>query len=183
MDSADTFINNSPDLAPGFILADAGYDVWFGNSRGNFYSRHHTTLDPDKDKEFWDFSWSDMGLHDLPAVINKALQVSGASKLTYIGHSQGTTQMFYALSKNEAYYLDRVNLFVALGPVTNLANGKSELLTVAAKADVQYALNFLGIYEQFPRGYLTNKIYSTACRWIPALCNFGLFLIADEDTS
>lgn len=133
LDSADTWVNNSPDLAPAFILADAGYDVWVGNSRGNYYSRHNTKLDPDKDKEaFWDFSWTDMGLYDLPAVITKALDVSGAKKLSYIGHSQGTTQMFYALSKNEDYFLERVNLFVALGPVTNLANGKSELLSIVA---------------------------------------------------
>ena len=38
-----------------YLLSEAGYDVWMGNFRGNGYSRHHITLDPDTDREFWKF--------------------------------------------------------------------------------------------------------------------------------
>ena len=71
LDSANCWIMNYADVAPGFVAARAGYDVWLGNTRGNTYSLGHTTLDPKKDaKKYWDFSWYEMGVYDLPAVFD-----------------------------------------------------------------------------------------------------------------
>ena len=71
LDSAYCWIVNYADVAPAFVAARAGYDVWLGNSRGNTYSRANVDLDPDhNEKKFWNFSWYDMGTYDLPAVID-----------------------------------------------------------------------------------------------------------------
>ena len=75
-----------------------------------------------------------MGEFDVPANIKTILQVSGMPKLTYIGHSQGTSQMFAALadpavSPKVAPYVDA---FHALAPVVYLSNTK-ELGMLLAK--------------------------------------------------
>ena len=71
LDSANCWIINHADVAPAFVAARAGYDVWLGNSRGTTFSLDHTTLDHKKDEaKYWNFSWYEMGKYDLPAVID-----------------------------------------------------------------------------------------------------------------
>lgn len=38
-----------------YLLADRGYDVWMGNSRGNSNSRKHLFLDPTKE-DYWNYT-------------------------------------------------------------------------------------------------------------------------------
>lgn len=52
--SAD-WVNMGPDKSIAYQLADAGYDVWMGNARGNTWSRKHITLNPNRDSDFWEF--------------------------------------------------------------------------------------------------------------------------------
>lgn len=61
--------------------------MWLGNSRGSKYSRAHASLNPDKDVKFWQFSWQEMAIHDLPAMIDYVREVAGVEKVSYIGHS------------------------------------------------------------------------------------------------
>ncbi|CAG8728421.1 19776_t:CDS:2, partial [Cetraspora pellucida] len=101
----------------GCLLADAGYDVWFGNSRGNKYSMKHLKYDP-SGRKFWDFSMDEFALYDLPDTINYILEMTGAPSLSYIGFSQGTAQCFAALSINPKIN-SKINLFIALAPATS----------------------------------------------------------------
>jgi len=75
---ADEWINNYEQKAPAFILAKEGYDVWLGNNRGNYYSDKHKTLDPNTDKkEYYNFSFEELGHYDIPAMINKVVEITG----------------------------------------------------------------------------------------------------------
>lgn len=99
-----------------FMLADLGYDVWLGNTRGNKYSLKHRTRSP-LNQEFWDFSLDEFAHHDLPSTVDYVLQTTGMPSLTYIGFSQGTAQCFAALSVN-AELNTKINLFLCLAPAT-----------------------------------------------------------------
>ena len=77
---------------------EAGYDVWLGNSRGTRFSNEHAFYEIDTD-DYWNFEWSQMGLYDLDSIITLILSTADEfEKLNYIGYSQGTTELFYALA-------------------------------------------------------------------------------------
>ena len=80
------------------MLANKGFDIWFGNSRGNKHSRRHTKYNPDKDAAFWEFTLQDMADRDLPATLGYVFNVT-KQKMYYLGHSQGTIIMNVALSQ------------------------------------------------------------------------------------
>ncbi|KAK5670802.1 hypothetical protein BDV3_005007 [Batrachochytrium dendrobatidis] len=105
-----------PTSSLAITLAEAGYDVWLGNTRGNKYSCKHTSFKPNGER-FWDFSMDQLALCDLPDSIEYILQVTGVSSLTYIGFSQGTAQGFAALSLSTKLN-SQINLFIALAPAT-----------------------------------------------------------------
>lgn len=114
-----------------YLLADQGYDVWLGNARGNTYSRRHVKYNPDgyrfDRKKFWSFSWHEIGVFDLPKMIDYILEKTKKSKLHYIGHSQGTTAFFVLLSQRPEYN-DKIIMMNALAPVAYAKHVKSPVI-------------------------------------------------------
>ena len=109
-------------------MYDAGYDVWMGNARGNRFSKGHVTLDSEKSNKYWQFSWHDIGIHDVPETIDYVLANTNSSALHYIGHSQGTTTFFVMLSEKPEYN-EKIISFHAMAPAMFLRESPmSELL-------------------------------------------------------
>jgi lysosomal acid lipase/cholesteryl ester hydrolase len=97
------WVFNTPKVAPALVLAKAGYDVWLGNNRGTKESDKHVTL-KDTDKHFWNFTWEEMGTKDVPKIIDKISEVTNQSKISYIGHSEGATQILAGASLLPEFY-------------------------------------------------------------------------------
>lgn len=127
--SAD-FVLMGPNKSLALFSSDHGYDVWLGNNRGNKYSRMHQTLDPDSNLEYWDFSWHEMGTEDLPTIIDFVLNVTGQSKLDYIGHSQGTC-VFFVMASTKPEYNQKIRSMHALAPSIFMSHMKSNALNWA----------------------------------------------------
>ena len=141
--SAD-FILNSPGEGPkifkelssryvgknlGFTLSRLGYDVWLGNVRGNTYCRNHTKLLP-TNRKFWDFTWDEHALIDLPTTIDYVRNATKSKTVGYIGHSQGTLVMF-ALMSSKKEYNDVIKPFIALAPIGTVAGVRTPVKYLA----------------------------------------------------
>ncbi|XP_062959325.1 lipase member J isoform X2 [Cynocephalus volans] len=131
LSSASSWISNLPNNSLGFILADAGYDVWMGNSRGNTWSRKHLYLETNS-KEYWAFSFDEMAKYDLPASIDFIVKQTGQEEIFYVGHSQGTTIAFITFSTIPKI-AERIKIFFALAPVFSIKYSKSPLIKMAYK--------------------------------------------------
>lgn len=113
--ASDDWIINGPETSLAYMFADAGYDVWLGNARGNTYSRQHKHIHPDK-TDFWKFSWHEIGVYDLAAMLDYALAASNTSSLHFVAHSQGTTTYFVLMS-SLPWYNDKVRSVHLLAPI------------------------------------------------------------------
>ncbi|XP_013370354.1 PREDICTED: lipase member J isoform X5 [Chinchilla lanigera] len=190
LSSASNWVSNLPNNSLGFILADAGYDVWMGNSRGNTWSRKHMYLQTDS-QEFWAFSFDEMAKYDLPASIDFIVKRTGQEEIFYIGHSQGTTIAFIAFSTIPKI-AKRIKVFFALAPVFSVAHTKSPLIKMAytlksiikSRLDVYFSHNPSGtsVQNMVHWSQTTSPSYSIAGMNVPtATWNGERDLLADPE--
>jgi len=76
IDDGGTWFFNNDTLDLSLELCNQGYDVWATNSRGTVYSNSHLNLTIE-DKEYWQFTYNEMGMYDVPANLKYILNVTG----------------------------------------------------------------------------------------------------------
>ena len=129
-----------------------------------------------------------MAQYDVPANIKYVLKTTSKDTLSYVGHSQGTSQMFAALAdkKTRDYVNSKVNVFIALAPIVYLANQQSTFLNLLAYGSIgiETIANVFGVYSIFPGSCsetsIQAKFEAAICKIASILCN-GILAIADAD--
>mgnify|MGYP002368527994 FL=1 len=181
LDSSDTWIINDEDKAPAFILANQGYDVWLGNSRGNKHSRKHIHYNPDKDAEFWQFTFQDMADFDIPAAFRYIYNVV-KQKVNYIGHSQGTIQMHIALAKQNPAVEALMGKYFGFGPVVYVNHQESNIFTLLDKSYLLEWYHLRHIHEFMPSpGWFETDIGRLFCADFAKVCADILAQVMDSD--
>jgi lysosomal acid lipase/cholesteryl ester hydrolase len=180
--SAD-WILNGPQKSLAYALADAGYDVWMTNIRGNKYSKENIKYKV-RTKEYWNFSWHEVAVFDTPAVIDYIHKVKGAgTKIAYIGHSLGTTILFGMLSSRPEYN-DKLSVGIALAPEVFVSNMESPLKSLATLAsNVAHTEMVYGSYEFVPKDSVLGSMNKMceAQHMDSYVCNNVIFYLCGED--
>ncbi|EGI59255.1 Lipase 1 [Acromyrmex echinatior] len=174
------------DLA--FLLADKGYDVWLGNVRGTSYCRSHVKLSP-RNKEFWQFSFHEIAMRDLPAMIDYTLDHTKQKSLYFVNISMGSTILFILLSLKPEYNA-KIKLAVCLAPIA-FWNEASPIVQYIADTihnirNLQEILDFNEIYEVFALTSTTIMMGRTLCAdntITQAVCVASVFLLSGANPS
>jgi lysosomal acid lipase/cholesteryl ester hydrolase len=159
MQSSESFTirRDSSNSLP-LVLANAGYDVWLGNNRGNKYSCKHASRKP-ANEDFWDFSLDEMIRYDMPSMIEYVLVQTKAESLTLIGFSQGTAQAFACMSSGP-HLAKKVNLFIALAPVSEVRGFSNPVVDNLARARPDFIFLLFGKRSILPSTLFWRKILS-----------------------
>ncbi|XP_049764412.1 lipase 3-like [Schistocerca cancellata] len=147
----------------GYRLSDAGYDVWMGNLRGNVFSKEHLTLST-SDQAYWNYSWHEEGLLDIPALVEAALNATGAPRLALVGHSMGATAALAALALRPRL-ARHLHPLVLLAPVARLKHSTSIFTGTASLWPLLMTASRMGGVWAFPpdAGAVRSRM-SALCR-------------------
>lgn len=173
--SSDVYLLTGPNSGLPFLLADAGYDVWLANVRGNTYSKRHRKFSSNT-REFWKFSWHEIGAIDVAATIDYILQFTGEKKLHFVGHSQGGT-VYLVLMSIRPEYNEKIKTSHLLAPVAFQGYSRFSLFKKIAPI-VGYPNKWSRLImdrEYYPGNAYIQRLFDMACGGdvrLPKVCPY-----------
>ena len=120
--------------------------------------------------KFFDFTFHEMAIYDLPAMINLIINTQRCLKL-FILDTHNTLQVFIGMKLLPEYFKQTLNGVIVLGLVTSLSNNVSNFLSLAAKTRLDDFRKMVNLYELLPTKYSVNEMISILCDKLHFLCN------------
>ncbi|XP_037711024.1 lipase 1-like [Drosophila subpulchrella] len=163
MGSSASWVQFGPSSGLAYILYRKGFDVWMLNTRGNVYSQERGR-GHESDQNYWDFSFHEIGLYDIPAAIDLILGQTNQPSIQYIGHSQGST-VFFAMCSLRPIYAAKVKLMQSLSPTVIMKGLRSPVLKFMGifKGGFRMLLNLIGGYKISLKNKLIDRFRQHIC--------------------
>jgi len=121
-----------------------------------------------------------MGLYDQPSFIDYILEKTNQPQLTYIGHSQGSSQFFVLCSLLPDYCKAKIKGMIGLGPAIYIDNSSANLVTEMARLDLDNIIMKIGINQMLESPEKVNIFTEFICGLSELVCDFADELIADK---
>ncbi|KFK25651.1 hypothetical protein AALP_AA8G142000 [Arabis alpina] len=154
-----SWLLNPADQNLPLILADQGFDVWMGNTRGTRFSKRHKYLNANQ-PAFWNWTWDELVSYDLPAMFDHIHGLTG-QKIHYLGHSLGTLIGFTSFS--EKGLVDKLKSAAMLSPIAYLSHMTTVLVDIAARSFLAEAIAIIGLAEFNPKSGIVGKLIKGIC--------------------
>eukprot|EP00003_Mantamonas_plastica_P023884 TRINITY_DN4365_c2_g1_i2.p1 TRINITY_DN4365_c2_g1~~TRINITY_DN4365_c2_g1_i2.p1 ORF type:complete len:189 (-),score=55.46 TRINITY_DN4365_c2_g1_i2:35-601(-) len=110
-----------------------------------------------------------MAKYDLDSMLSTALNVSGVSQLTYVGHSQGTIEAFASFSQYP-HIAAKVNFYVGLAPIIFIEHISNKLLVELARFHFDFILEEAHVNEFNLEPEFLHEHFPLMCKAIPKIC-------------
>lgn len=154
-------------------LAERGHDVWIGQTRGREYSTSHKTLIlPDQDKEFWNYSFDNIGREDIPALVDTVIAnrfgPTNCNKVTLVTHSSGLSASLVGAIKVPGFS-EKVGQINGLAPCIAL---NLEKFVLPQARDLTSIQAFYNILDMAGMTHLFGPSYAED---VQKLCNFPIY--------
>ncbi|TGK18477.1 alpha/beta hydrolase [Leptospira stimsonii] len=113
-----------------YYLKLRGYEVFAVSLRGCGRSYHESPT------RYEDFTFDDIVKYDVPAMIDKVKKITGAERISYVGHSMGAMILYSHFCISEPKDTKDIGAFVSLGGPGNLNH---------------IGITLIGLLSRFPR--------------------------------
>nr|WP_232371453.1 alpha/beta fold hydrolase [Leptospira ainazelensis] len=113
-----------------YYLKLRGYEVFAVSLRGCGRSYHESPT------RYEDFTFDDIVKYDVPAMIDKVKKITGADRISYVGHSMGAMILYSHFCISEPKDTKDIAAFVSLGGPGNLNH---------------IGITLIGLLSRFPR--------------------------------